>query len=87
MDAAKRFAVLAVTAGMREKPKLHLLMHVPLRAFMWGSPAQHATWADESLNKTLASIGGSAHRVVWGVRMLENFEQHQQRKGSKRSRE
>ena len=73
LDAAKRFATMCLRGGVSAKPKLHLMMHSALRAFSEGTPAAHATWADETLNRLAASVGASAHRSVWELRVLESF--------------
>lgn len=72
-------------AGVPERPKVHLMMHIPLRAAQEGSPALHATWADETLNRRLASCGLSAHRLVWGVRVLAHFAAASGRQGAARA--
>jgi len=73
LDNAKRFAVMCQRAGVPMRPKMHLLMHVALRALVEGNPSMHVTWQDETLNRLVASIGAGAHRRVWGLRVLERF--------------
>ena len=74
MDAVKSFDVLCKRAGVRMLPKNHLVLHIGQRAQRQGNPRLHATWKDESLNRQLASIGRSAHRHVWELRILAHFE-------------
>ena len=74
LDAVKRFLRLAPVAGVPPKPKAHVCGHVPRRSLTEGSPADHATWMDETLNRHLASMGAAAHRKVWELRVLSSFE-------------
>lgn len=75
MDSSKRFVRMMAMSGAKPKPKWHLLLHVAQRAVSEGSPQLHATWADETLNRTLAVSGAVAHRAVWPLRVLTHFEQ------------
>ena len=75
LDAAKRYFIMSKKAGVPQKPKAHLLMHLPLRAMREGNPSLAATWQDETLNRHAAAISAVAHRSVWGLRVLTFFEQ------------
>ena len=85
MDNCKRFVAMCHAAGIPQRPKQHLLLHMPVRSLTEGSPSWHATWQDETLNRNLAAIGSVAHRRVWELRLLANFEQLMQAQ-SKRKR-
>ena len=87
LDAAKRFLVMCLRGGVAPKPKLHLMMHAALRCQTEGSPAAHATWQDETLNRLVASVGAAAHRMVWELRVMQNFESALKARKTKRSRE
>ena len=76
LQNAVRFTLICETAGVPMRPKLHLLLHIPLRALQEGRPALHATWADETLNRVVALLGNVAHSRVWEQRVLASFEQH-----------
>ena len=83
-DHLTRMLRLWVSSGLDAKPKLQLLMHMCDRCVSQGNPAYYATWADETLNKILGSLGRAAHRSVWECRILTYFEQTQLRKPKKR---
>lgn len=72
-EAYKRFVRYAEFAGIRAKPKFHLLAHVILRAPRMGNPTSYGTFEDEGLNAVLRSIGAAAHRSVWEYRVFSNF--------------
>ena len=74
LDLAKRFMLMSLKAGVRQKPKCHLMLHVPKKALFHGHPSLHATWIDETINRHAASIAAVAHRMVWSLRVLTFFE-------------
>ena len=83
-DELNRMFRLWLAVELSVKLKLHLLMHLCDRAPFQGNPAFYATWADETLNKVLASLGRQAHRSVWECRILCYFEQTQSHARKKR---
>ena len=83
-DEFNRMFRLWLAAELSVKPKLHLLMHLCDRAPFQGNPAFYATWADETLNKVLASLGRQAHRSVWECRILCYFDRNQSHARKKR---
>lgn len=87
LDAAKRFLIMCLKGGVAPKPKLHLMMHSALRCRSEGSPASHATWQDETLNRLVASVGAAAHRKVWELRVMESFDSALRARDAKRKRE
>ena len=60
--------------GVPSKPKHHFLLEMGARLRITGSLALSATFPDEGLNKVIKQIGQSAHRMVWSLRVLEEFE-------------
>lgn len=74
VESSKRFLVMSERGGVSLKPKHHLLQHVGQRALYEGSPSEHATWEDETLNRNLSQIAASAHRKVWELRILAHFD-------------
>lgn len=87
-DAAKKHIVLAKQAGVPLKPKHHLLLHMVSRAAEFGNPDAYSTFEDESINKLVKNIGEAAHRSVWEVRVLVQFDKVEEaRAGFKRRRE
>ena len=60
-----RFAVLFQRAGGTTTPKSHLMIHLFQRAVSKGNPRFYHTYRDESLNKMLANVARSAHRLSW----------------------
>jgi hypothetical protein len=83
-DHLNRLYRLWLSSGLACKPKLHLLMHMCDRAHFQGNPAYYATWADESLNRLLASLGMQAHRSVCECRILCYFQQSQAHSSKRR---
>ena len=55
------------------KPKHHMLMEMGVRAHQLGGLALQATFPDEGLNRVIKTIGGTAHRMVWSLRVLDEF--------------
>ena len=73
-DSCKRYLRMAKVAGVRARPKAHLLTHLVQRPLQHGSSSKYATMADEGYNAVVASLAKAAHRAVWEVRALEHFE-------------
>ena len=69
-----RIYQLGKLAGVSQKPKLHLLMHMVARCEEQGSPNGYTTFEDEGLSAVLKSIGQVAHRAVWHYRIFQFFE-------------
>ena len=61
---------------IEERPKHHLLMEMGARLRTHGSPAMGACWKDESDNKLLKAMGGSAHAMVFHERVLSTWDLH-----------
>ncbi len=59
--------------GIAEKPKLHLMQHMAVRALRMGSPKLGGTWRDEGINRNLKDAAATAHRLVWDKRVLATF--------------
>ena len=74
LDSMKRFVVMCQKAGIPQKPKAHLALHLSQRAHREGNCRLYMTWQDETENRHLASIGRSGHRAVWELRILEHYE-------------
>lgn len=72
-DAVVTFLTLRETAGLPWKPKMHLMVHLAHQAGRFGNPLAVATWHDESLNRSLASVCRTAHAAVWHKRVLATF--------------
>lgn len=84
--ATARHVVLSEQAGMVLKPKHHMVLHMSGRASAFGNPNAYSTFEDESINKLLKKVGEAAHRSVWEVRVLVQFDQVEaNRSGFKRS--
>lgn len=73
MDAFLRFLHLRKSAGIPWKPKMHLMLHLASQCRRYGNPLGGATWHDEGLNRTLASVCRTAHAAVWQRRVLGTF--------------
>ena len=56
------------------KPKHHFMMELAMRTKSCGALALCATFPDEGLNRVIKTIGGSAHRLNWTLRTLDEFE-------------
>ena len=56
------------------KPKHHWLMEMGVRTTQLGGLALNATFPDEGLNRTIKTIGQTAHRMVWSLRVLDEFD-------------
>ena len=56
------------------KPKHHMLMEMGVRANQLGGLALNATFPDEGLNRIIKEIGQTAHRLVWSLRVLDDFD-------------
>ena len=71
----------AAAAGVHLVPKHHLFIHVLQRTPVNGSPGIASCWMDESLNKQLAAMAGSAHALVWERRIFTSWQQWQELQG------
>ena len=56
------------------KPKHHILKELAVRSRTLGGLALMATFPDEGLNRVIKGIGGTAHRLNWTMRVLDDFE-------------
>ena len=83
-DCVKRRISLSQRAGIKLKPKHHLLLHMVHRTAIHGNPAYYATFEDESINRTLKKIGQAAHRSVWELRVFAHFGKAERVRGRKR---
>lgn len=86
LEAYKKFFRYAQFAGIRAKPKLHLLAHIFMRARRMGNPTCYGTFEDEGLNAVLRNIGAVAHRTVWEYRVFANFGAWEEKASRKRKR-
>ena len=61
--------------GMKGTPKHHYLTELAARMLYQGSPKLLGTWADESANKILKSVGtrSGVQRRLWALRSLDDF--------------
>ena len=57
--------------GLSPRPKFHAWVHLATDVYEKGSPAVHACWVDEGLNKILKATGSGAHRSGWYERALQ----------------
>ena len=73
-------------AGLAFKPNVHLFVHVLLRAPWSGNPADHTTFADEGINRTLGALCRVAHRLVWELRVFAHCTKTQDVSSGKRQR-
>lgn len=80
----KKFMQYYLMAGIKAKPKLHLVGHLINRASRMGNPRLYGTFEDEGLNGILRSIGASVHRSVWEYRVLANFAMLEAKQSRKR---
>lgn len=85
-DQYKRCMKFFQLAGIRMRPKNHLMGHLVNRATTQGNPANYSTFEDEGLNAVLKLMGASAHRMVWEYRVFSSFSQWEGRKSAKRLR-
>jgi len=58
--------------GLSPRPKFHAWVHLATDVYEKGSPAVHACWVDEGLNKILKATGSGAHCSGWYERTLSN---------------
>jgi len=79
-DSVKRHFRLARLAGIKLKPKHHLLLHMVQRTLRHGNPGWYATFEDEGINKIVKGIGQAAHRSVWEVRVFDHFDKAEDRR-------
>ncbi len=75
LDSLKRKDVLCAKAGISATPKSHSALHSAMKSRADGSPCAHATWYDGAPNKLLAQVGRVAHRSIWMVRVLLQFDE------------
>ena len=73
MDSALCFLGHRHAAGIAWIQKMHLMIHLVKQSDRHGNPYRLATWTDESLNRELASVCGSAHPLVFERRVLSTF--------------
>jgi hypothetical protein len=62
---AVRHIQLAEIIELSFIPKMHLMVHLAQRARWAGNPRLHSCFHDESLNRTIATIASTGHRLRW----------------------
>lgn len=60
-------------AGVAPKPKHHLFRHLTERVQEHGNPRFYSTYHDESLNRQLARVAASCHRMTFERRLFSKF--------------
>ncbi len=85
LDLYKRYLVVAAPF-VGSTPKAHLLLHVPSRAALQGSPWAHATWVDEGLNKRLKQVLRLCHQVNFEAAAFSRMADVLRRDATKRRR-
>jgi hypothetical protein len=55
-------------------PKVHFCFHLIHRVQEQGNPRAYATWADESLNKTLKACCRNASQLTWEITVLRKMQ-------------
>lgn len=64
---------LAMDAGILLRPKHHLFRHLSSRIQDLGNPRMYSTYFDESVNRALAEIAASCHRMTFERRLFAKF--------------
>lgn len=64
---------LFARAGAALKPKAHAMIHMIQRALELGSPRYYHTYRDESLNRVIANIAASSHRMLFATSIFAKF--------------
>ena len=66
--------------GIASRPKMHAMVHMCHDTREKGSPALHATWFDESLNRNLKLIAAGSHSRNFYERVLHSLNETLKRK-------
>ena len=60
-------------AGIAMKPKHHIFVHMTIGVPYNGNPRMYSTYMDESLNRDIACIAASCHRLTFERRVFAKF--------------
>ena len=73
-------------AGVLNRPKNHIVLHMAHDVREKGSPMLHATWADESANRLLKAVSAGSHARFFYERVLHSMQEQLARHRGKTQR-